>query len=263
MSVGKYRNLFRRIANPIEYLFHKNERHRRDLTFTSKPNPITFRVPASVYFVFKEIFMGDVYELETLLPHLPASPVIIDIGANAGFFDLLMLSVLPSSTIYAYEPIESNIKLLQQTIEANPAIRNNISLHQLAVTGKELGSIELYTEPTDNNQVVASVFSEFNARNTKRLTVPSISLTEIIKQNDLDHIDILKVDCEGSEYDIFYNTDTDLLKRAKTIIFEAHDIDAHRQNFSSLKSHLASIGYLVTQTPLDEGCFAAKAILSR
>jgi FkbM family methyltransferase len=258
-GIKRYINLWKNIENAGEYIFHKNERHTRSLRFTTKPTPIHFEVPGSLYQVFKEIFMEDVYSIENLVNKLPANPVIVDIGANAGFFDILLLSKIKSAKILAFEPLASNTNFVDKVIAENAFMKQYISLYQAAVTGIEKESIDLYMEDTDDNQVVASVFEGFNKDNLKKTTVPCFSLTRIVKDNRLTKIDLLKMDCEGSEYDIIYNTAPEIVQLATHIAIEVHDVDDKTYNFASLKKYLESLSYSITSTPINNFCYAVDA----
>ena len=258
-GINRYFRLWKHIANPGEYLFHKGDRHRRDFLFTTKPLPIRFRVPNSLYLVFKEIFMTDVYEIDTLVSQLPARPVVIDIGANAGFFDIQLLSKVKQATIYAYEPMMANIKALQQTMVQNPRLQQNIRLFPMAVTGQPLTHLDLFAEAEENSQVVASAFAGFNENNSQKITVPCITLTEIIQQNKLQSVDLLKLDCEGGEYDIIYHTAPDLIRRIKRMTIEVHNLDNEKNNLEAFNNYLRSVGYITTHTPINSFCYALEA----
>jgi FkbM family methyltransferase len=238
----RYQKLIKNIYNWEEYIFHKGERKKRPLKFTTRPHPIHFEVPESIYPIFKEIFMEDVYNIDTLISKLPVTPVIIDIGANAGFFNVLLFSKLKNARVLAYEPLPSNISRFRKTIEENK-LSEKIQLEQIAVTGTPIAILELFTEKTTDNSVIASVFSDFDERNTQKLEVPAKSLTAIINENRLDHVDLIKLDCEGSEYDIIYNTPVDVLNKIKTLVIETHEIDNQKNNLNSLTSFLQSCGY--------------------
>lgn len=256
----RYLQLAKNVTNPVDYFMGKGNRYKKPLVFTTKPGRITFQVPASIYLVFKEIFMNDVYAIDDLIKKIPKNPVIVDIGANVGFFDILMLSKLPEAEIYAYEPLAANVDTLKKIIDSNPSIQQSIALYQYAVTGLPKEALYLYMENTEDSQVVASVFSAFNANNTKKISVPCITLTDIIKEHKLENIDILKIDCEGSEYDIIYNTDPELVRKAKIIALEVHDVDTGKNNFPAMKDYLISLGYTISAEPINDFCFAVEAI---
>ena len=258
-GIKRYTNLYKNINNPEEYIFNKSKRSSRPLKFSTKPNRINFEVPETLYQVFKEIFMEDVYGINELVKKLPNKPVVIDIGANAGFFDILLLSKITEAIIFAYEPIVSNTLFFKKIMMTNPAMNKSIRLEQMAVTGTEKESIELFLEDTPNNQVVASVFSDFNKENKKKTIVPCISLSKIVRQHKLTQIDLLKMDCEGSEYDIIYNSSPDIIQLATNIAIEVHDVDEKRNNFSNLKNYLESLNYHITYTPINNFCYAVDA----
>lgn len=255
----RYTRLFKNISNWQEYVFHKGERKKRPLMFVTRPNPVKFDVPESLYQVFKEIFMEDFYNVDKLIQKLPPNPLVIDVGANAGFFNVLLFSKIKNARVLAFEPLPSNIELFKKTIAQNQLLEN-ISLSQVAVTGSARSSIDLFTEDTEDNTVVSSIFSTFNKLNQKKITVPAQSLTSVIEENGIEKIDLLKLDCEGSEYDIIYATDATVLKRAQMMVIEVHQIDDARNNLKSLDQYLQSLGYDTHSMPVQEGSYYLEAI---
>lgn len=259
-GINRYFRLWKHIANPAEYVLRKGERHQRDLAFTTRPLPVNFRVSGALYQVFKEIFMADVYEIDALVSTLPTNPVVIDIGANAGFFAVQLLSKIDRATLYAYEPMPANVKTFQQTIQQNPRLQQSIRLMQMAVTGKPLTELHLFAEAEENSQVVASRFAGFNENNTHQLAVPCITLTDVIRANALHTVDLLKMDCEGSEYDILYHTDPDLIRRIGRMVVEVHDVDGDRHNIGAFNAYLESLDYTTTHQPINSFCHALEAV---
>ena len=259
-GINRYFRLFKHIANPTEYIVRKGERHQRNLAFVTKPLPVHFLVSAPLYQVFKELFMADVYEIDALVKTLPANPVVIDIGANAGFFAIQLLSKIDRATLYAYEPMPANVATLRHTLQQNPRLQQSVRLFQMAVTGQPLDHLDLFAEAEENSQVVASMFAGFNENNTQKITVPCITLTDIIKENDLHSIDLLKVDCEGSEYDIFYHTAPELIQRVARMVIEVHDVDKDRNNIGAFNDYLQSLDYSTTYEPINSFCYALEAV---
>ena len=259
-GINRYVRLFKHIANPVEYIVRRGERHQRNLAFVTKPLPVHFLVSAPLYQVFKELFMADVYEIDTLVKPLPTNPVVIDIGANAGFFAIQLLSKIDRATLYAYEPMPANVATLRHTLQQNPRLQQSVRLFQMAVTGQPLDQLDLFAEAEENSQVVASMFAGFNKKNTQKITVPCITLTDIIQKNDLRSIDLLKVDCEGSEYDIFYHTAPELIRRVARMVIEVHDVDKDRNNVGAFNEYLQSLGYNTTYEPINSFCYAMEAV---
>lgn len=254
----RYINLFGNIGNPFEYIFDKLHDRGRMLHFVTKPNKIAFDVPASLHQVFKEIFMADVYNIGRLMRVLPDDPLVIDIGANAGFFDILLLSKIKNAQIYAYEPLSSNIERMRSVASSNRRFDKSVTINSFAVTGTSREMLRLYAQDTEDNQVVASSLKGFNADNTKELWIPAISFSEIMANIPKAKIDLLKMDCEGSEYDIVLNTPPDIVRRVERMLIEVHDIDS-QFNIHTFSRYLGELGYDVNYTPINGFCYALEA----
>jgi FkbM family methyltransferase len=206
-SVARYQNLFSHIQNWSVYFSRKFKKVFEPITFITKGNKLKLIVPSkALYLVFKEIFVTDFYTIDKLVAALPPNPVVVDIGANAGYFNILLFSKINEGTVYAYEPIPANYELFKKNISLNPVLQNKIHLFNKAVTGTPQDHIELFMEATTDNSVIASVYADFDAQNHHTLKVPAISLEQIINENKLRYIDLIKVDCEGSEYPVIYES---------------------------------------------------------
>lgn len=257
-GLRRYVNLFRNVRNPSEYLFDKLRDRGRTLHFATKPNKIGFEVPDSLYQVFKEIFMADVYNIEAVSRVLPDDPLVIDIGANAGFFDILLLSKVKNAQIYAYEPLSSNIERMRSVASSNLRFDKSVTINPFAVTGTPCEMLRLYAQDTEDNQVVASSLKGFDIGNTKELWIPAIPLSEIIAGISKGRIDLLKMDCEGSEYDIILNTPPEAVRRIERMLIEVHDVDS-QFNIKTFSQHLAELGYDVNYTSINDFCYALEA----
>lgn len=259
-SFGRYLNLVRYIRNWPAYFRQKHTKSFSNVKFVTTGNPLTFNVPTrELYLVFKEIFMTDFYSIKSWVPQLPSKAVIVDVGANAGYFGTLLLSRRNDVSIYAYEPIERNVSLFKDNLELNPAVKNNVHLFHCAVTGKPIEFIVLYKEADSDNSVTASVFQDFETHNLKSVSVRATSLTQIMEENKLDHIDFLKLDCEGSEYPIVYDSPAEIWKKVNSIFLEVHNLDKDKRNFDSLNNFLIAAGYKTTSQIARNGCYALYA----
>jgi len=84
-----------------------------------------------------------------------------------------------------------------------------------------------------------SMFSE----SSKSITVNSISLKQIFDNNNITNCDFLKLDCEGSEYEIIKNLPTEYFKKIKKMIIEYHMADTHPELLTELMEVLKSQQY--------------------
>jgi hypothetical protein len=92
----------------------------------------------------------------------------------------------------------------------------------------------------------------------KEILVPAISLSEILQKMPGETIDLLKMDCEGSEYEIIFYTPIDLVSRINVMLIEVHDL-SEKFNVKTFSKYLISIGYKVEYTPINGFCYALEA----
>jgi FkbM family methyltransferase len=259
-SGSRYRNLFRHIQNWPAYFLRKFTKKFQPVSFVTKGYRKKFLVPSkALYLVFKEIFVSDFYEIDKLVATLPANPVIIDIGANAGYFNIMLFSKIKQGTVYAYEPIPSNYKLFSKNISLNPGLQNQIHLYNKAVTGTPAETVELFMEAASENSVIASVYADFDSQNKYSLKVPGITLFQIIQEHNLSHIDLIKVDCEGSEYPIIYETPDEVWKKIAMLTIEVHNLDEEKRNTVYLQNFLEQKGYRVETAFAHSNCYTLTA----
>lgn len=153
------------------------------------------------------------YELEYDLDFKKDPEVIIDCGANIGLSSVFFKNKFPKSRIIAIEPERSNYNLLLKNIEKYSDIiplKKGIwsKKANLVIEDISLGNWGF-------------IVKEINQRNIN--TVQGISITEIIKKYKLDCIDLLKIDIEGSEKELFDRNFEKWLPYVNCLIVELHD----------------------------------------
>lgn len=259
--IAKYGNLIRHIRNWPVYLAQKLQKKYAEVSFVTRRNGLRFRVPShALYLVFKEIFLADFYDIDALLKKLPLRPVVVDIGANAGYFEMLFFSKMAEATVYAYEPIPANYALLQEHIARNPFLRNQIHVFNKAVTGTPQEAVELFMETDTGNSVIASIYADFDRQNHFAQRVPAISLQQILEENAIERADLVKIDCEGSEYPIIYETSAACWGKMPLLTIEAHDLDANQRNAGYLSRFLENQGYEVSSELAHSNCHKLEAV---
>jgi FkbM family methyltransferase len=147
----------------------------------------------------EEEFNSDLMEVNKL--SFSENPIIIDIGANVGIVSFYFAKKYPNAKIFAYEPHPLNFENLVKGIKKNNI--TNIIPFNLAVFSKSDLDVKIFLH--ENNTSASSVF-RFLPKDPY-VEVKTISLEDIIKQNNISYIDFLKIDCEGAEFDILENTD--------------------------------------------------------
>ncbi len=260
-SLARYKNLFKNISTWPSYFTRKFKKDVWPMQMTTTGNRIKFQIPSgNEYLVFKEIFVTDFYDIDHLVKRLPANAVIVDIGGNIGYFNMILFSKKKDAVVYAYEPVPSNYELFNKNISLNPSLQKNIHLFNKAVVGTPQDAVELYMETDTDNSVIASVYADFDKQNKYSIKVPAISLQQIIDNNKLGIIDLVKIDCEGSEYPIIYETPAASWKKIKMLTIEAHNLDEEKRNAASLGKYLQEQGFTVISTPAHTNCYFLEAV---
>jgi FkbM family methyltransferase len=121
-----------------------------------------------------------------------ASGICADIGAGIGTHTVTMASLDRVSKVHAFEPVPYNINKLKEL--KNP----KIEIHPFAL-GKEIGEVELYLDTRYPWVVGHKHFGEKSAAHMEpdKIKVQMKKLSDI-----LNHIDFMKIDVEGMEYDV-------------------------------------------------------------
>lgn len=181
--------------------------------------------------------------------------VIVDLGANIGIFSVYAITMARDVSVYAYEPLPAYYDLLLENARLN-ADRGRITAFNVAVAAGE-GSRELFTE--GRSLYFPTLIEPQMA--TGSVTVPCTSLSGILEANGLGRVDLLKMDCEGAEYEILYNTSGACFEKIAEIRMEYHNLSHPRENAGDLQSFLRGHGYEITHvrsyTPTN-GCLWAR-----
>lgn len=157
-----------------------------------------------------EIFYKNDYKVDLFKPK-----VIIDIGANIGDSTLYFAQKFPRAKILAFEPDRKIYMIMRQNIKLNNVL--NILPFNLGVAGKN-GSLKFYSYEFSG----LSGFSKID-RVAKKSVIKTITLKKIFSDNKISMCDLIKMDCEGAEYEILLKSDKKLLKLVNKYVIEYHD----------------------------------------
>lgn len=139
--------------------------------------------------------------------------VILDIGAHVGIVSCYIGKRWPEVRIYAFEPVPDNYRRLQRNLAANGV--TSVRPFQLALTGNGR-RVAMSADPAVN-----SGGGSILGRNPT-LRVPSTTLTNVFAKLAPDRVALLKIDCEGAEYEVLTAGET-LLDRVDALVGEFHD----------------------------------------
>jgi FkbM family methyltransferase len=188
--------------------------------------PLTMRAGTTDVRVFYEIFVNGEYEWG----FQGAPQVIVDAGGYTGFSAAFFANKYPDATVITIEPDEENFALLKINTSRFP----NVRAVQAAVWPSD--SMLSLVDPGAGAWGL-QVTSMDNAAPAEDKVIPAITIDKIIKEYDLDRIDLLKIDVEGSETEIFAAADS-WISSVDTICIELHDkfkIGCSRSFFNAVK----------------------------
>lgn len=177
-------------------------------------HPFYLRVPSTDVWVFEQIFIQQEYDFE--VARTPGT--IIDAGANIGLVSIFLANRFPGARIVAIEPEESNFEVLQKNVLP---YGNITALHaalwhenrKISLVDPSLGHWGFMTQDSgDGEESFGEVMHP----------VQGLTLDRIMKDLGIDHIDILKLDIEGAEREVFKDP-SPWLEKVDALIVELHE----------------------------------------
>jgi FkbM family methyltransferase len=170
------------------------------------------RVPSSDVLVFRQVFHGGEYEFDALRP----PRVIVDAGANVGLSALYFANRYPTAHILAVEPEARNFALLA----SNVAPYTNVTPVEGAVWG-ENADVDLFDPGIGHWGYVTRSAGE-SGPGAWRQRVRGFTIDRLMDDYGLAHVDVLKLDIEGSELEVLGRPHA-WIDRVDAVLIELHD----------------------------------------
>jgi FkbM family methyltransferase len=191
------------------------DRHARlpvQARWKDSPHPIWLRPGTSDIWLFLDVLLRQEYDFPFPI-HRPAA--IIDAGANIGLAAIWFTSRFPDARVVAVEPEQSNYDLLTRNVAPFP---NVTPVH--AALWSHVGTLAV-DEPNGwgpmGYQTRELADWPYSAQRISCVTV-----TDLMSQYHLEWIDILKLDIEGAEKEVFSTSD-EWIGSVGAIAIELHD----------------------------------------
>jgi FkbM family methyltransferase len=180
--------------------------------------PITLRSRSSDFETFVQVLGDREYDV----PQLSEPKVIVDAGANIGLASRYFAERWPNAKIIALEPESSNFELLCRNVAGCP----NVTPLKRALW-KSSGSIELFDPGLDKwafraNTDVAETGETWLGTPHSVGTTPCVSVADLMREYRLPRIDLLKVDIEGAEKEVFAAS-AEWIDKVEVVVVELHD----------------------------------------
>lgn len=169
----------------------------------------------------EEIFC-DNYKVIEKQVNLKTDDIIIDIGANIGAFSILFAKLLPFIKVYAIEPVAETYIELCKNIKLNN-LTNVIPINSSISGGRKIDHI-VYSPFGSGG---ASSYVTTDIKTLRETYISCLTLDELMISLNITTCKLLKIDCEGAEYDILYNSK--LLNQINYLVGEFHENSLLRQ----------------------------------
>ena len=154
-------------------------------------HPTLLRVPSTDVATYQQIFQSEEYRFEVGRP----PRTIVDAGANVGLASVYFANRYPEARIYAVEPETGNFQLLEKNVAQYP---NVVAVHaalwdqdtEISLVDPGLGDSGFITRQSAEN---------VQAPGRESHKIRGMTVSSLMAEFDIEHIDILKIDIEGAE----------------------------------------------------------------
>ncbi|HAI83748.1 MAG TPA: hypothetical protein DCL43_08775 [Chitinophagaceae bacterium] len=185
--------------------------------FSFLQHPAFIRGIMSDELMFGQLFIDKQYDVYYPIE----ATTIIDLGANVGYASVFFANKFPNARIVAVEPEANNYAVAQK----NTAPYKNIQLLHGAVWYEpaQLDVVDNGFGEAAFMMVAQGAAAQHLPQGKVVNSIPAYTIAQLAETINATTIDIVKMDIEGSEKEIFEHPTNDWLPRTKMLIVETHD----------------------------------------
>lgn len=174
---------------------------------------IHMRPGTSDFRIVREIMIWKEYEPDGF--EIGPEFTVVDIGAQIGVFSVCAGRRTPRGRVLSFEPHPDNFALLKSNLKANQL--NHVRAYNCAVAEKA-GPVTFFVSSfnTGGHSIVESEGGD------RKIDVEAVRLDDVLREEGIQRIDYLKVDCEGAEVQILRSLPDDIINSIQCIVMEIH-----------------------------------------
>jgi FkbM family methyltransferase len=151
------------------------------------------------------------------------SGTVIDVGASNGDSSVFFAK-RGADMVIALEPYPESYRLAQRNVELN-GLTHKIKLVNAALaSGRGRIKLKVSTKsPNANSLDPTCKVLRMGINFDLEVEVPSLTLQDIFDEYDLERVSLLKMDCEGCEYNVLRNMDKAIFEKIDAVVLEYHN----------------------------------------
>lgn len=193
--------------------------------------------------------------------------IIYDIGAHFGYHTLGFAKYIgENGIVISFEPNTQNILRLKKNIAGNPELANRIILKEYLISNTEgLEIFRMYKNIEEGPSSASGIIDvdEYTTilqdnDDSQDIKIYSTTIDSIIKKNEIQPPDIIKLDIEGAEYKALVGASSTIKKFKPTLLIEIHSI----KNMFLIMNLLRDLNYntKIVSEEKDGRCFIYSSI---
>lgn len=167
--------------------------------------------------------------------------LVLDVGANSGFYSLLAVAASSHCEVHAFEPLPEARRALDHNLRLNPRLRPRVRIFAAAVADRA-GTAALHLPDASHGllETSASLNPAFKGLVASRLNVPLITLDDHMASRPSLSLRVIKIDVESMEHLVLAGARQAIERHRPSIFVEvlpAGDAD-------SLEAFCSNLGYV-------------------
>lgn len=190
--------------------------------------------------IVREVALNPYYQDARSL--LDAGAVVIDVGAHIGAFTLSCAAL--GARVFALEPLPANYALLAENVRLNGFQEQVKTFNVAAWSSSGERTLRIADDSTGGSGFY------YDKDTAAEVVVPCARLDEWMEAEGIAHCDLLKLDCEGAEFEILSALSRSAWERIQAIVMEYHLFGGY--SLEQLQNLIAGQGFAIAVQPVEE-----------
>ncbi len=187
--------------------------------------PLNCRYNSSDRQVFRTVFEQCEYDC---LDDVKDVRLVVDCGANVGYSSIYFLARFPQAKVICLEPDSKNFAILERNLKP---YGDRVKLLQTGVWSHTTGLTVCRGEFRDGLEWATQVRE---SRDGETPDVQATDLGTVLRESGFEKIDILKIDIERSETEVFARNYAEWLGKTRNMVIELHDEECERVFYNAI-----------------------------